>query len=185
MTMPIAHCDARAMPSVRRLVDPNNGMVKGIFGRSTLRLAEIEDIGMRLDTRTILIALVIFNIIAVGMSEVQRRALSENSLSSQAEFARQAAEWSKQQTDLLATTPAHLRELAARMNNIEIQQADLLAKTTARLEELNTRINKIESQTLAPKDTDKKTQEIYDRVLEMQKTLAGWKPPGSTDERPR
>jgi BMFP domain-containing protein YqiC len=140
---------------------------------------------MRLDTRMILIALVIFNVIAIGMSEVQRRALVENSLSSQTEFARQAADWSKQQADLLTKTPAHLHELAARINNVEVQQADLLARTTARLEELTARINKIEIQTAESRDADRKTQEIYDRVLDMQKTIAGWKHPGPTDERRR
>lgn len=105
---------------------------------------------MRLDTRTILIALVIFNIVAVGMSEIQRRALVENSLASQAEFVRQAAEWSK-------------------------QQAEILTKTSAQLEELTARVNKIESQTLSSGDADKRTQEIYDRVLDMRKTLVEWK----------
>ena len=105
---------------------------------------------MRLDTRTILIALVIFNIIAIGMSEIQRRALVENSLSSQTEFARQAAEWSK-------------------------QQADVLARTSAQLEEITARVNRIEIQTLGSGDADRRTQEVYDRVLDLQKTLAGWK----------
>ncbi|MBR0872947.1 hypothetical protein JQ633_21490 [Bradyrhizobium tropiciagri] len=115
---------------------------------------------MRLDTRTILIALVIFNVIAIGMSEVQRRALVENSLSSQTEFARQAAEWSK-------------------------QQADVLVRTSAQLDELTARVNKIEIQTLASGEADRRTQEIYDRVLDMQKTLAEWKASGPAGEHRR
>jgi hypothetical protein len=101
---------------------------------------------MRLDTRTILIALVILNVVAIGMSEIQRHALIERALSAQTDFRYEASEWSKQQADLLKRTAAELTEIAARLNKVEIQ-------------------------TLSSADGDKKIQDIYVRVLDMQKSL--------------
>ncbi|WP_426442136.1 hypothetical protein [Bradyrhizobium genosp. P] len=107
---------------------------------------------MRLDTRIILIALVILNAVAIGMSEIQRRALIERSQASQIDFRTEAGQWSEQQEDLLKRTSAQLAEITARLNRVEIQ-------------------------TLSSADANKRIREIYDGVQDMQTTLQALKQP--------
>ena len=158
---------------------------------------------MRLDTRTILIALVIINVVAIGLSEIQRRALVEHSFASQAEFHADAGEWSRQQAEALKKTSeqlgkivdrangivgpsddaakisAQLADMSARINRIEIDLAsgDAARSTAALLAEIRARVNKVELQTLQSAAANKQIQEIYDRVLAMQKTLQASKQP--------
>lgn|GEM_PF-5688767 len=166
-------------------------------------LPKSRDNDMRLDTRTILIALVIINVMAIGLSEIQRRALVEHTFASQAEFHADAGEWSRQQAEMLKRTSeqlakivdrangvvgpsddaarisAQLADMAARINRIEIDLAsgDAARNTAAQLAEIKARVNKVEIQTLESAAANKRIAEIYDRVMEMQKALQASKPP--------
>jgi hypothetical protein len=56
-------------------------------------------------------------------------------------------------------------------NDWSNQQAELLKRTAAELEEIAARVNKIQIQVARTADANTQVQEIYDRVVAMQKTL--------------
>jgi hypothetical protein len=106
----------------------------------------------QLTTRTILIALVAVNAIAIGLSEVQRRALVETTLRAQASF----------------------EERASRVGQ---QQAEALDRMTKQLSVLTDRVNHTEILTLTVPSASENIKEISERVREMQRTLQGLKQP--------
>ncbi|MBR0936164.1 hypothetical protein [Bradyrhizobium jicamae] len=128
---------------------------------------------MRLDNRTILIALVILNVAAIGLSEIQRRALVEHSLSSQREFRSEAGEWSKQQADALKKVSAELAAVEARVNaiQIELESGETTKNTAAQLAGIMARVNRVEIQTAESAAANKQITDIYNRVQEIQTTL--------------
>jgi uncharacterized protein YoxC len=132
---------------------------------------------MRFDTRTILIALVILNVVAIGMSEVQRRALIEQSQSAETEFRKEASDWtkqanawSKQQFEVLSRTSALFADVDARVNRIEIATS-ASPNFGKQLAEITASINKIESQTAPSGDASKSLQDIDARLVQMEASL--------------
>jgi hypothetical protein len=115
--------------------------------------AESEEVmWQRLDTKTILIALVIINVIAIGLSEIQRRTLIESAIRAQAAF----------------QAPA---------NRAAGQQAAELERMVKQLSELTARVNHTEILTLSAPDAYIKIQDISARVMEIQKRLDGLERP--------
>ncbi|MGF6313419.1 hypothetical protein ABIB82_007581 [Bradyrhizobium sp. i1.8.4] len=76
---------------------------------------------MTISTRTILIAAVIFNVIAIGLSEVQRRELGRQSVEATLELRRIEQQRLEQQTVELDRTYKLIAEINNRVNNVEIQ----------------------------------------------------------------
>jgi hypothetical protein len=109
----------------------------------------------QLTTRTILIALVVVNAIAIGASEVQRRALVETTIRAQANF----------------------EERAGRVGQQQVETLDRLVKQLAVLTD---RVNHTEILTLTVPAASDKINEIAERVREMQKTQQDLKQPRST-----
>jgi hypothetical protein len=106
----------------------------------------------RLDTKTVLIALVILNVIAIGLSEIQRRTLVENAIRAQAGFQTQA-------------------------NRTAEQQAVEAKRMVEQLSVLTDRVNHTEILTLSVPDSNNKIQDIWARVIEIQKRLDGLERP--------
>ncbi|WP_454628662.1 hypothetical protein [Bradyrhizobium cenepequi] len=98
------------------------------------------------DTRTILIALAVLNVIGIGLSEVQRRALVEDTLRAQARYEERANRPAQQQAEALDRMVKQLTELTARVNHAEIL-------------------------TLAVPDASSKINDMWPRVIEMQRSL--------------
>lgn len=73
-----------------------------------------------LSTRTILMALVVINAIAIGFAEVQRRALVEATLRAQANFEERAGRVGQQQAEALDRMTKQLSVLTDRVNHTEI-----------------------------------------------------------------
>jgi hypothetical protein len=105
---------------------------------------------VQLDTRTILIALVAVNAIAIGLSEIQRRTLVAETLRAQAHFEERA-------------------------NRVAQQQAEALDRMVKQLSELNARVNHTEILTFSVPQASSNINDISARVMEMQKTLQEWK----------
>jgi hypothetical protein len=105
---------------------------------------------VQIDIRTILIALVAVNAIAIGLAEIQRRALVEETLRSQARFEERA-------------------------NRVAQQQAEALDRMVKQLSELTARVNHTETLTLSVPDASSNINDISSRVMEMQRTLQEWK----------
>jgi hypothetical protein len=100
----------------------------------------------RFDTRTILIALVVLNAIGIGFSEVQRRALVQETLRAQARFEERA-------------------------DRVEGQRAEALDRLVKEVAELTARVNHAEILTLTVPDASNKITDMRLRVIEMQKSL--------------
>ena len=115
--------------------------------------AESEEVmWQRLNTKTILIALVIINVIAIGLSEIQRRTLIESAIRAQDAF----------------QAPA---------NRAVDQQAAELERMVKQISELTARVNHTEILTLSTPDAYIKIQDISARVIEIQKRLDGLERP--------
>ena len=110
---------------------------------------------IHLTTRTILIALVIVNAIAIGLAEVQRRALVDTTIRAQANF----------------------EERAGRVGQ---QQVEILDRLVKQLSVLTDRVNHTEILTLTVPAASDKINEIVERVREMQKTQQDLKQPRPT-----
>ena len=106
----------------------------------------------RLDTKAVLIALVIVNVIAIGLSEIQRRVLVEGAVGAQAVFQTQSNRLAEQQTVELERLVKQLSVLTDRVNHTEIL-------------------------TLTVPDANNKIQDISARVIEIQKRLDGLERP--------
>ena len=106
----------------------------------------------RLDTKTILMALVIINLIAIGLSEIQRRTLIESAIRAQDAFQAPANRGAEQQAAELERMVKQISELTARVNHTEIL-------------------------TLSTPDAYIKIQDISARVMEIQKRLDGLERP--------
>jgi hypothetical protein len=104
----------------------------------------------RLETRTILIALVIVNAVAIGLAEIQRRTLVQDALSAQATFEERA-------------------------NRNSEQQALALDRIAKQLPVLTDRVNHTEILTLSVPESHKKVEDILERVRDIQRTLEDWK----------
>ena len=101
----------------------------------------------RLDTKKVLVALVIANVIAIGLSEIQRRTLVEDAIRAQKVFQTQSNRLAEQQAVELERIGKYLLVLTDRVNHTEIL-------------------------TLTVPDTSNKIQDISARVIEIQKKLA-------------
>jgi Tfp pilus assembly protein PilV len=105
----------------------------------------------RLDSKTVLIALVIINVIAIGLSEIQRRSLVMYAIDAQASF-------------------------QSRASRAAEQQAVELDRMVKQLSVLTDRVNHTEILTLSTPDANNKIQDIRERVIEIQKKLDGLEP---------
>ncbi|MTV13164.1 MULTISPECIES: hypothetical protein [Bradyrhizobium] len=76
---------------------------------------------MRISTRALIIAAIIFNFISIGLSEVQRRQLGEASTEALIELRRIEKIRLDQQSVELDRTYKLIAEVNARVNNVELQ----------------------------------------------------------------
>jgi hypothetical protein len=109
-----------------------------------MRATLTRDNAMWLNTKTILVALVIINAIAIGLSEIQRRTLVEDSIRAQQVFQAEA-------------------------NRVAEQQAVELKKMGKALLVLTDRVNHTEVLTLTVPDASNKIQDIFERVMDIQR----------------